>query len=166
MDFYFITMKEIKLSQRGKNKGKFVTLVDDDDYEWLMQWRWFAHEHNTTFYAMRSDYYDERKVIAMHREIIDVPIGMDTDHIDHDGLNNQKSNLRICTRQKNIFNSRGRNRYKGIKLNPRTKKYGARIKINGEEMWLGTYPTEELAALAYNEKAIEIFGSFAHVNII
>jgi hypothetical protein len=91
----------------------------------------------------------------------------DIDHIDHNGLNNQKDNLRICTRKENLRNSRTRSKiskYKGIKLNTRTGKYGARIKINGEYLWLGTCESEELAALAYDKKAKEIFGEFACLN--
>ena len=86
-------MKQIKLSQQGKNKGKYVVLVDDEDFEYLNQWRWCAVKYTHTYYAVRYD----KKRISMHRLILDVPQNKLTDHRDSNGLNNQIKNIRPCT---------------------------------------------------------------------
>lgn len=72
-------MKEIKLTM-----GK-VALVDDSDYDWLSQWKWFAHKDNRTFYAGRSTVMPDgrKKQVWMHRVIMETAEGMETDHIDH-----------------------------------------------------------------------------------
>lgn len=73
-------------------------MVDDEDFEYLNQWKWTAHRIGNDWYATRGE---KKKIIYMHREILRTPKGMLTDHIDMDGLNNQKKNLRICTHQQN-----------------------------------------------------------------
>src|ERR1043165_2122866 len=96
--------REIPLTQG------YVALVDDCDYEWLSQWKWCAHvaKGGRTAYAFRA------KGIAMHRVIMNAPEGMDVDHRDHNGLNNTRANLRICTHAENQRN-----------MNHRTKKTGS-----------------------------------------
>jgi hypothetical protein len=92
-------MKEIKLTQ-----GK-VALIDDEDYEYFNQWNWFAHKDHHTYYAGRSiNVQGHQKQLWMHRELLDTPQGRQVDHIDHNGLNNQKSNLRNCTFSQNMVN--------------------------------------------------------------
>ncbi len=91
-------MKKIKLT-----KSKFA-LVDDEDFDYLNQWKW---HYTGTGYAGRKIYpngrYDQ-KMLYLHRVIMQTPVGLDVDHIDHDRLNNQKSNLRNCTRTDNLKN--------------------------------------------------------------
>src|SRR3990167_10308366 len=102
-------MKEIKLTQ-----GK-ITLVDDEDFEYINQWKWHVikNKKQTHFYAQRSE---NGKSIRMHRVIMKTPHNKDVDHIDHNGLNNQKNNLRNCTTQENIRNrtSYGKSSYLGV----------------------------------------------------
>lgn len=156
--------REIKLTQ-----GK-ATLVDDDDFEWLSQWKWYANKQGNKYYAMRnvSIGNGRHRVIRIHREIIQTPEGMYTDHIDGDGLNNQKSNLRICTNQQNQFNRGGSNgtssKYKGVHWYKQTKRWHARIKINGGLNHIGYFNNEEEAAIAYNEAAVKYYGEFAKLN--
>ena len=96
-------MKTIPLTQ-----GK-VALVDDCDYEKLSQHKWHARKDLNTYYAQRRICKDGKWIlIHMHREIIGTPDGMKTDHIDRDGLNNQRANLRVCTHQENMMNMRKR----------------------------------------------------------
>jgi hypothetical protein len=97
-------MKEIKLSQHGKNRGKYVALVDDEDYEYLNQWEWSVAIGCYTNYAARSIRGKSCK-IAMHRIIMNTPDNLTVDHKDHNGLNNQKSNLKNCTFKENKQNS-------------------------------------------------------------
>ncbi len=102
-------MKEIELT-RG-----YVAKVDDEDYIGLSGYKWYANVQANAIYAGRQ-YRDtttlnkkgksKQVLISMHRQILNVPKGRHTDHIDHDGLNNQKSNLRICNRAQNLWNQR------------------------------------------------------------
>jgi hypothetical protein len=161
-------MKEIELiGKRGAGK---VALVDDDDYEHLSRFKWYALKGWNTFYAFRNIKREDGKwrLLFMHREIVNTPKGILTDHKDHNGLNNQKRNLRNCTNQENQYNQRARgcsSKYKGVSSLGRGKGWRATIK-KGETLHIGSYRTEQDAALAYNKKAVELFGEFANLNII
>ena len=156
-------MKEIRL-----NTGE-VTLVDDDDYEYLSQWRWCAVRDGNTTYACR--YINEKNkypiLIRMHRIIMNAPKRQEIDHIDHNGLNNQRSNLRFCTHQQNQANQRFKRKYKyvGVFMSP-DGLFGARIGANGQKYYLGYYKTIEEAAKAYNEASLRFHGENAYVNKI
>ncbi len=159
-------MKEIKLTQ-----GK-VALVDDEDYEYLDQFKWQASKGLHTYYARRNGrlYNGKRITIRMHQEIMHFPDNMLIDHIDHNGLNNQKHNLRVCTILQNQMNATGREDsnsiYKGVCWHKRIQKWRAQIHLNRRQKFLGYYKNEEDAAMAYNKKAKELFGEFAKLNII
>ena len=107
-------MKEIPLT-----KG-YVAQVDDDMFDYLSQWKWRALRTRYTVYAVRAEYIGNYKTreIRMHRAITDCPAGMFVDHIDHNGLNNQGHNLRVCTLAENSRNIQVKphlgSRYKGV----------------------------------------------------
>lgn len=83
------------------------TMVDDWNYDWLMQWKWYANKNRGTYYAVRSEKINNKAtVILMHREIMNTPKSMVVDHINHDGLNNLEHNLRNCTESQNQRNQR------------------------------------------------------------
>jgi len=155
-------MKEIQLTQ-----GK-VTLVDDEDFEYLNQWRWHVSNDN---YARRTIYNDKLfKALFMHREIMKVSKGLLVDHINGNSLDNRKLNLRICTnsqnlrnRLKNINNTSG---YKGVRLINSTKKWRAQIWLNSKYYHLGLFNNIKDAARAYNEAAVKYHGEFANLNKI
>jgi hypothetical protein len=155
-------MKEIPLSQ-----GK-VALVDDEDYEWLMQWKWQVRWNGWTHYAMRRDKYTKTTVL-MHREILGVRKGFLTDHKNGNGLDNRKKNLRECTSAENNRN-RGVARankygYKGIFYDPKRKNpYRAQIWVNSKAITLGYFLTIEDAARAYDDAARKHHGEFANLN--
>jgi hypothetical protein len=157
-------MKEIKLTQ-----GQ-VAQVDNEDYDFLNQWEWCAHKYPNTYYADRQQNINGiRKTIKMHRVILNTPSSMKTDHIDHNGLNNQKDNLRICNSQQNCMNviPFGSVKYKGVSIlyeNNKGKIYEANIRLNGIKQRIGIFRNETLAAKAYDKKARELFGEFAYIN--
>jgi hypothetical protein len=154
------TMKEIKLSQFGKTRDKYVALVDDEDFEYLNQWKWHVILDDRNCYAART-----KNKILLHRVIMKTPKGMEVDHIDHNGLNNQKYNLRNCTKRENVINSRklhGKSKYIGV--SPHRKSFMARITTNGHLINIGSFDDEKNAAKAYDLKAKELFGEFANLN--
>ncbi len=104
----------------------------------------------------------------MHRLIANAPAHLLVDHIDHDGLNNRKANLRLCSIAQNNQNSRpNRNaasKYKGVSWAQSCRKWFARIRPNRKTIYLGLFTDEIEAALAYDRKAKELFGEFAYLN--
>jgi len=147
-------------------QGKFA-IVDAEDYDRLAKYKWHCRRSKNKFYAYRTE-RKTRKTIGMHREILGAPPGLLVDHIDGNGLNNRKSNLRLCTYSQNTYNRRpNRNsisKYKGVTYHKRNKKWEAKIILNGKFIYLGGFDDEIEAALAYDRKAAELFGEFAYLN--
>ena len=146
-------------------RGKFA-IVDAADYESLSQHKWFANgDEHRGFYAGRRV---GSKLLLMHRVIMNPPEGMVVDHIDGNGLNNRRSNLRLCTQKQNSRNAapsrRSSSRFKGVYFNKRTRKWIATIGYNGKTIHLGSFDDEIEAARAYDRKARELFGEFAYLN--
>jgi len=145
-------------------------LVDDADFERLARHRWYAHKDCYTYYAVRRvGTRAECKTIAMHREIMNAPDGIIVDHINGNGLDNRRANLRLCTDAENRLNSRVRsdNRLglKGVSQdNRRYRGWRARIKLHGKAIRLGVFPTPGDAARAYDKAARWLFGQFARTN--
>ena len=154
-------MKAIQLTQ-----GK-VALVDNVDFGRLIQYKWCANFINSKWYAVTE--IDGKKAY-MHRVITGAPKGMDVDHWDHDGLNNTRKNLRVCTRSNNQGNrgmqKNNKTGYKGVVWHKHRKKYQAQINLNHKIRYLGSFDSPIEAAIAYNEKAVELFGPFAWLNPI
>lgn len=151
-------------------QGKFA-IVDDQDYEYLSQFHWLYKKSPGTGYAQRF-YYDSRhyrRTVFMHREILKAPPDMDVDHRDGDGLNNQRLNLRLATEAENNRNTSGQarraSRYKGVYRSAGAG-WTARIQVDRRKIHLGTFPTQRMAAVAYNQAAVKHFGRFARLNDI
>lgn len=163
-----VGMKEIPLTQ-----GK-VTLVDDADYEWLSRFKWkllIPNKRNHNLYAYRQVCKNGKvSNIWMHREILGTPEGFDTDHINHDGLDNRRANLRIATIPQNHWNQRHIKKtnsgFKGVHWSKTNKQWIARICLNGKRLFLGGFRDRIEAAKAYNEAAIKFCGGFARLNEI
>lgn len=159
-------MKQIPLS-----KGKFA-LVDDADFDYLNQWKWFVRPSTGgSEYAMRRTKTKGKvTMIFMHRFILGLTDSMTyVDHINHDGLDNQRANIRACTPSQNAMNRSngfGWSKFKGVGKNISTapNKWTSRIKINKKYNHLGYFKTEEEAAKRYNEEAIKLFDEFACLN--
>ena len=142
-----------------------VALVDDDDYEFLAQWNWYATAQR---YARRG-YRVRGEIVCVyiHSVLLHVPKGCKVDHINRNTLDNRRSNLRIATHQENGRN-RGKHKltssqYKGVTWDKRIKKWKAIIKY-GRNITLGHFANEIDAARAYNTAAREYFGEFAAIN--
>ncbi len=155
-------MREILLT-RGQ-----VALVDDGDYGWLNQWKWCVTYTSGNWRALRTL---GKTMVYMSRVIVNAPKGKYVDHKNHNTLDNQRHNLRICTPTENnanrILSTGTRSKYKGVywdKSRKRTKRWTVGIKCDGVKYRLGRYLTEIEAAKAYDKKAVELFGEFAYLN--
>jgi len=164
-------MKEIPLSKFGKNKGKYVALVNDEDYDYLMQFDWSAKVESHTIYAYRNIYKDKVWVssISMHRDLMKVTDPkIKIDHRDHNGLNCQRTNMRECTHADNMKNmishKDGTSKFVGVSWFKKYSKWRAVIMKDGKQVFCGYHATAEDAARAYDKKAIELFGTFANFN--
>lgn len=163
-------MKTITLTQ---NK---VALVNSSDYGWLCRYKWrAARGRGSVWYAIRNVVMVSRgrRTLGIHRSIMGFGFGCkkQVDHIDGDGLNNQRVNLRVCTRSQNNRNREKTSRattskYKGVSHHKRNKKWCARIRTGSNLKHLGSFSSEKAAAHAYNEAAIEYFGEFARLNTL
>lgn len=159
-------MKKIKLT-----KGKWA-IVDDDDYNFLSKYKWFAQNHSrsdTIFYA-KTTYIG--KMVAMHRLLLGAKPDQFVDHINGNGLDNRKKNLRFCTKRQNSSNSklsvRNTSGYKGVCFYKNTNKWAARIGNSASKgnYHLGFFDSKEQAARAYNKEAKKRYGDFAYINKI
>jgi hypothetical protein len=144
-----------------------VALVDDADYDYLSQFRWYRRPSgNEMIYAQR---FNGKQNIPMHREILRAPPEYDVDHVDRDSLNNQRSNLRLATESQNMGNQRKQivprtSKYKGVYWNRTKRHWNAKIEINDHTISLGLFPTQHAAALVYNAAALQYFDEFALLN--
>lgn len=141
-------MKRIPLT-----RGQFA-IVDDEDFEYISQWKWYAAKQPKTFYAARTIRSKHGKItVWMHRVINGTPIDKLTDHIDGNGLNNRRKNLRNASHQDNMLNNVrhkiGSSKYRGVSWHVRTNRWIAQITINRKNNWIGSFTTERSAYLAY-----------------
>lgn len=152
-------MREIPLTQ-----GQ-TALVDDEDYEYLTQFYWCANRNKNTFYAVRSIRLvnGKRETVYMHHDTIGrPPTGLETDHKDGNGLNNQRYNIHHVTSRQNGQNKRYHNgnkpssQYPGVSWHKDRKKWRARIQIDGKIKHLGYFKEELEAAQAYKNAVEEI----------
>lgn len=166
-------MKKIYLCGEP-GKGLF-TVVDDEDFEYINQYRWLWSVSKGKGYVRRCKRIDGKiTTIYMHRVINKTPKDMVTDHRDGDTLNNQKSNLRSCTQGQNVHNSKAPklsnkrkapvSKYKGVY--PSSKRASKPWTAEVKRTYIGIFDTELEAAIAYNNKASEVFGEYAVLNDI
>jgi hypothetical protein len=150
----------------GSKAAGRVALVDDEDYAMVMAYRWQAAPRGRVLYARTSKRVNGRQYFTyMHTLIAGWP---ETDHRNHDGLDNQRSNLRPASRAQNNANqhprSGGTSRFKGVSWSKDKRKWRARIKADGREHQLGRFANEEDAARAYDSAALAAFGEYAFPN--
>lgn len=153
-------------------QGKYA-IVDAIDYEWLMQWRWYAERSKRK--RCEDQWYARTKVTTngntiafrMHQEIAkrsNLPKSQTYDHRDHNGLNNQRENIRPATKSQNAANGRKikgtTSRFKGVCWFKPTKMWSATIHLNGHKISLGYFHSEHDAGMAYIKSAKKMFGEF------
>ncbi len=154
-------MKYINLTKNLK------TLVDLNDYENLIQYKWCSIQKRDKFYAGRGQWIKDRtKIMYLHRILLNAKPKEFVDHINGDTLDNRRINLRLCSNKDNVrnqsLNKKNKSGYKGVRNTNRnlTKKYLASIGVNNKSIYLGYFHTAKKAAIAYNNAAIEYFGKF------
>lgn len=150
--------------------NNICALVDKEDLPIIAPYRWCHNRYRgRRGYAVTNTIRDNKKcLLPMHRLIMERFLTKEMpliDHINGDGLDNRKTNLRPCNAQQNSFNYNGYRRFKGVVQLP-SGRWNARIKHNQKQTNLGTFDSIEEAAEAYNVKAQLLFGEFARLNII
>ncbi len=164
---YGFSFRKIVMTQ-----GKFA-LVDQEDYSRLSQYRWYPQRNRHNIYAYR---FDQRvkgqkfKSYPMHRDIMNVPDGLVVDHINGNGLDNRKANLRLGTYAQNSWNRpkarvKCSSKYKGVCMDKKDGKFQAQICVHGSRIYLGRFDTQKEAAIAYDKAAKFFHGEFAKLNL-
>lgn len=147
-------MVTIELSQ-----GK-LAIIDAADAPRVERIKWYASRTPRGYwYAMHG----RKPKLLLHRFILDAPDGLFVDHINGDGLDNRRANLRLATPRENTINSRPRKALKGVWAQPNGKSVAA-LTVHGRKVYLGVFDTAEQAACAYDEAARRFFGRFARLN--
>ena len=154
-------MRKIKLTQ-----GKYA-LVDDDDYEWLNQWKWGTYLSHGRWIVSRVA--PVNKKIFMGRLILDAPKGMLVDHANQNTLDNRRRNLRLATPSQNSRNKKldrdSTSGYKGVSFNKEKQLYTVGISVErGKRISPGQFKSKVVAARIYDEAAIKYYGEFAKTN--
>lgn len=147
----------------------FFCLIDREDLEKIMGYKWYAHKDGNTHYAVAhfKKANGERGLRRMHRIILGAKKSQMCDHINHNGLDNRKTNLRFCTNSQNQHNTpkrRGKSKYKGVHFS--NNRFYATIRNKKKYIYIGCFKTEKEAVIAYNEAAKKYHKEFAVLNKI
>jgi hypothetical protein len=162
------SMRKITVGRAGH-----VALVDDEDYELVSQYQWCRKTDKQGMIYARRKYPPTGDGVQRYQLMHSLITGLSyVDHIDRDGLNNQRSNLRTASHAQNMQNRRwaaGSSQYKGVCWHRRIGKWQAYTAVsqpggNGRKIHLGYFQNEEEAARAYDAAARERFGEFAYLN--
>ncbi len=147
----------------------YKAIVDDIDIVKIKDYTWRIYSNWKVKYAVTNGYVNgKRTTIRMHRLVVNAKPNEKIDHINGNGLDNRKINLRRCTSSQNMGNISkrlGSSKYKGVCWGKKENKWRAKISYAGRQYHLGFYMSEKEAALAYNKKAKELFKEFARINI-
>jgi len=157
----------------SKKHGKASVIIDDEDYDLIKGYTWTLIKDHGKYYASTSFYVNEKlRAVRMHRLLLNMVHSKDqVDHIDNNGLNNRRSNIRTATIAENSRNvgptKRSSTGFKGVFIYEKgrfLKKYVVRIKFNGKNILGGYFEDVIEAAKKYNELAMKYHGDFAFLN--
>jgi hypothetical protein len=145
----------------------YEAIIDAADAEFIGQWNWQAHIDTHNVYAVRKGQLGEIRRVIMHRSIMQPPSQMKVDHIDGNGLNNTRSNLRVVSHSDNLKNQQlrrdNRSGFKGVTWKKDNKKWCARIVHEGKRIHLGYFKTPEAAYEAYCQASQKLHGEFSRL---
>lgn len=164
--FYGDTLMKLIRLTHGK-----VALVDDEDFDSVRRFQWHVSSQDyaeTTTYVGSIGGQHKYTYMSLHRLILHPPKGLEVDHINHDTLDCRRANIRVCTKSQNQHNQlkqKGSSKFKGVSWHRRATKWTAKLQSDGKQIHLGYFHDEEVAARAYDTKAKELFGEFAHTNL-
>lgn len=154
-----------------KDGSVLRAIIDAADYPLIQKYRWCARQspQSRTTYAACAIYISSNKSASVTLHGVLCPIWPEVDHVDGDGLNNRRINLREATRAQQMMNIKKRrtktsSQFKGVGWDKRRKHYRAYIQDNKKYIHLGYFNDEEDAARAYDDAAIKLFGDFASIN--
>lgn len=162
-------LRDCQMEQIPLTQGKYA-LIDDEDFELVSKHKWCAlHRPNNRYYAVTAIKKDNKwTTLRMHRLIMNAQKEQQIDHRNGNGLDNLRSNLRICTMQENFRNAKLRincsSKYKGVSRYKPMNKWRVAITLNYKYIHLGYFDSEVEAARCYDTKAKELFGEFARTN--
>lgn len=143
-------------------------LIDNEDLELILGYKWRLEKNRNDIYAIAT-LKDKNRSIRMHRLIMKAQKGDQIDHINHNGLDNRKTNLRIVTTSQNQMNRLKRHgttsKYKGVSWNKNGHKWEARVVINKKDTYIGLFDSEIEAAQTYDKWAKDSFGEYARLNL-
>lgn len=142
-------------------------IVDDEDYAFLAQWKWcYQSAPNGRGYAVRRE---GKRSILMHRDLMKPPTGLTVDHINGNGLDCRKCNMRIATHAENMRNRQKQSegftsQYRGVYWEANKQRWRACVWLNKKRFCAGYHQSEEAAAKARDAKAVELHREFANLN--
>lgn len=158
----------IEIPVKGRKGEQLIAFIDDEDFELVNQYKWVAGGKSPAdrswFYAYASNHSGKENIL-MHRLVMNAKQGVFIDHRNRNRLDNQKGNLRFCTRSQNMMNQvkRTSRKYKGVYPSGKNG-FRVLIGVNYKLTSVGSYKTEFEAAKAYDEAAIRLHGEFASLN--
>jgi HNH endonuclease/AP2 domain len=146
----------------------YEAIIDAADAAFVGQWNWFALPKTNTVYAARWGREGEPRTVRLHRVLLDPPQDLGIDHVNRNGLDNRRGNLRLATRSENMWNSaiqvNNTSGFKGVSWVKRDKKWAASIRVFGKTNYLGYFETAEQAHEAYARASAEMHGEFGRLS--
>jgi hypothetical protein len=149
----------------------YVARIDDEDADLVSRYHWIAAKRVGVTYAVTNIKVDgKRGLLLMHRLLMGAAKGQSVDHLNHDGLDNRRVNIRLCSHSENMRNrkktaaGKTSSRFKGVSWHKPLNHWRAQIRHEGKKIYLGAYKDEHVAAFAYDSAAVIFHRSYALTN--